>query len=463
MTEAAPSAALGRYAPQLAALSLAMLVPSLGTSIANVALPSLETAFGATFPQVQWIVLAYLLAVTALIVVAGRLGDVLGRRPVLLTGIGLFTVASALGMVAPNLPSLIVVRGLQGIGAAAMMALTVAVVGDTIPRERSGTAMGWLGTVSAIGTALGPLVGGLLISWLGWRSLFGVMTMVGVLAFCAGYLTLPVVERQRRSAGLDWFGTLLLATALAAYALVTTIGTATSLVVTIVLATLAAVAFGGFLVVQTRARAPLVQLAVLRDPAIRVSLLAMAIVSAIVMTTLVVGPFYLSGTLDLSDGATGLTMSVGPIVAALVGAPAGSLVDRAGATRVSLAGLAGVTLGAILMVALPHAFSVLGYALALATITAGYGLFQAATTTAAMSAVAPDQRGVMSALFGLSRNLGLITGASVMGAVFASASRIGLGPLPVGGETGLVVVFAIAAIASIATSLLVARWRTVSQ
>ena len=121
-----------------------MLLSSLGTSVANVALPTLEDDFGASFGQVQWVVLAYLLAVTTLVVSAGRLGDLVGRRRLLLAGLALFIVASALCAAAPSLPLLVAARGAQGPGAALMMALTLAFVAAAVPaaadRRRDGAA-----------------------------------------------------------------------------------------------------------------------------------------------------------------------------------------------------------------------------------------------------------------------------------------------------------------------------------
>src|SRR5215210_1215560 len=148
----------------LAGLSLSMLLSSLGTSIANVGLPAMAQAFTATFQAVQWIVLAYLLAITTLIVSVGRLGDLTGRRRLLLAGISVFTVASALCGLAPTLRLLIAARAAQGLGAAVMMALTMAFVGETVPKAQTGSAMGLLGTMSAVGTALGPSLGGGLIA-----------------------------------------------------------------------------------------------------------------------------------------------------------------------------------------------------------------------------------------------------------------------------------------------------------
>ena len=205
----------------LAGLALSMLLSSLGTSIANVGLPTLARAFDASFQEVQWIVLAYLLAITTTIVSVGRLGDITGRRRLLLTGILLFTASSVLCGAAPALWLLIAARAAQGLGAAIMMALTMAFVGETVPKDKTGSAMGLLGTMSAVGTALGPSLGGVLIAGLGWQAMFLVNVPLGLLTFFLAYRFLPddrpLPKDQPRSEGaaFDIFGTLLLAVTLA--------------------------------------------------------------------------------------------------------------------------------------------------------------------------------------------------------------------------------------------------------
>lgn len=143
------------------------------------------------------------------------------------------------------------------------------------------------------------------------------------------------------------------------------------------------------------------------------------LVTTVVMATLVVGPFYLSRALALDAARVGLVLSVGPIVAALTGVPAGRLVDKFGAHRMTIAGLVAMAAGASILPMLPMRLGVPGYVVPLVVITAGYALFQAANNTGVMADLRPDQRGVVSGLLNLSRNLGLITGASVMGTVFA--------------------------------------------
>ena len=406
----------------LAGLSLSMLMPSLDTSIANAGLPALAQAFGVSFQAVQWIVLAYLLAITALIVSVGRLGDIVGRRRLLLAGIALFTLASLVCGAAPTLWMLLAARAAQGLGAAIMMALTVAMVGETVPKARIGSAMGLLGTMSAIGTTLGPSLGGLLIAGLGWQMIFLINVPIGVLNLYLAWRYLSADRKATDRVGFDTTGTLLLAVTLAAYALAMTMGRGHFGVLNDALMVMAVIGAGLFVRVQATAVSPLVRWAMFRTPGLGAGLAMSTVVATVIMATLVVGPFYLSRALGLPAIVVGFVLSVGPLVAALTGWPAGRLVDRFGAGRMTVIGLGGMATGAVVLAVMPAAFGMAGYVAPIAVMTAGYALFQAANNTAMMTGIGPDQRGVMSGMLSLSRNLGLITGASFMGAVFAMAS-----------------------------------------
>jgi EmrB/QacA subfamily drug resistance transporter len=408
----------------LASLSLSMLLSSLGTSIANVGLPTLAQVFNASFQHVQWIVLAYLLAITTLIVSVGRLGDITGRRRLLLTGIGVFTLASALCGLAPTLWLLIGARALQGIGAAIMMALTMAFVGETVTKAKTGSAMGLLGTMSAIGTAMGPSLGGLLIGGFGWQAIFLITVPLGLLTLVLAYRYLPADRQKPKTdrAGFDPLGTLLLALTLAAYALAMTLGRGSFGPFNIALLLAAGGGACLFVFTEVRVTSPLIRLAIFRDPVLSGSLAMSLLVATVMMATLVVGPFYLAHGLGLDAVLVGLVLSVGPFVAALTGVPAGRIADRFGAPRMTLAGLIAMATGCLTLSVLPETFGIGGYVLPMVVITIGYALFQTANNTAVMADVQPDQRGVISGMLNLSRNLGLITGASALGAVFALAS-----------------------------------------
>ncbi|HEV7319016.1 MAG TPA: MFS transporter [Ensifer sp.] len=407
----------------LISLSLSMLLSSLGTSSANVALPALADAFGVSFQAVQWVVLAYLLAVTTLIVSVGRLGDIFGRRRLLLGGIVLFTAASVVAGLTPGFAWLIAARAVQGLGAAMMMALTMAFVGETVPKERTGSAMGLLGTMSAIGTALGPSLGGALVAGPGWRAIFLVNVPLGLVAFFLARRHLPADGKAggRGRARFDVPGTLLLALSLGAYALAMTAGHGRFGIANVGLLAAAAFGVGLFLLVETRVASPLIRLSMFRDLVLSAGLSTNALVSTVMMATLVVGPFYLSRGAGLDAAMVGLVMSIGPVISAFGGVVAGWIVDRLGAPSVVAVGLVAMVAGCFALALLPGIAGVVGYIVAIAMLTPGYQLFQAANNTAVMADVAADRRGVVSGLLNLSRNLGLVTGASVMGAVFAFA------------------------------------------
>ena len=363
--------------------------------------------------------------------------------------------ASALSGVAPTLGLLIAARAAQGAGAAVMMALAMALVGETAKRAKTGSAMGLLGTMSAIGTALGPSLGGILLAGPGWRAIFLVNVPLGLLAFMLARRHLPADRPPPASGrtGFDIIGTVLLALTLAAYALAMTVD----------IALLAAAGCGGALFVraQAKARSPLVRLEMVRDPMLRASLAMSALVATVMMATLVVGPFYLSRGLGLDAALVGLVLSAGPLVAALAGVPAGRAADRFGAGRMTLIGLTFMAAGCFILAMMPAALGIAGYLVSIVLVTAGYALFQTANNSAVMAGVRADRRGVVSGLLNLSRNLGLITGASAMGAVFAAASATAdVATAPAGAvATGMRITFALAALL-IAAAIAVAALRS---
>ena len=406
-------------------LALSMLLSSLGISIPNVALPALAQIFTVSFGEIQWVILAYLLASTITIVGVGRLGDILGHRRVFLAGIILFTMSSILCGIASTFWILIAGRVAQGIGAAILLTLTIALVRQTVPKEKTGQAMGLLGTMSALGTALGPSIGGLLLTRSEWRVIFLIMVPIGILNFFLAHRYLPVAhlsQIKKHTRQFDHLGTLLLALTLTTYALAVTVGEGHFDWLNIILLLIAILGGILFIFVEARIETPLIDLAIFHNPMLSVSLAMNMIVSTVMMTTLVIGPFYLSLALGLNEALVGIIMSVGPIISILTGIPAGHIVDRFGAPFVVTLGLIEMVTGTFMLTVLPEMLGVTGYILAIVILTPGYQLFQAANNTDIMMEVHLEQRGIISGILNLSRNLGLITGASIMGAIFAAAS-----------------------------------------
>lgn len=410
--------------PRLAiiALSGAVLLASMAVSITAIALPALSRAMDAPVAAVQWVVLIYLLSVTITIVLAGRCADLFGHRFILLTGLTIFTGSSLLCAIAPNLTTLIIARAIQGIGGAVLMALPVSILRGLVSGERTGSAMGLLASMSAIGTALGPALGGLLIAGFGWRSAFILLTVCGFILLALTIRAIPAsAQTQKTRHGLDLSGAFLLAVVLLLYALMasgqqSTTGLGVSITIPVAL-----LALVFFIIVEVKSPSPLVPLPVLRNPAISASLLTNWLISSVMMAMLVVGPLFLSFGLRLGEAQTGLVVAVGPVVAALAGVPAGRLTDWFGTKRILTAGLSAMSIALISMAYLPVQIGITGYIVSLIMLTPCFQLFLAGNNTAIMNAAPEDQRGIISGLMGLSRNLGFMTGASVMATIFITA------------------------------------------
>ncbi|MFG1201658.1 MFS transporter [Xanthobacter aminoxidans] len=412
----------------LTGLSLAILLSQLGTNIINVALPTLVKSLGVDFGAVQWVVVSYLLVVTALIVGVGRFGDQLGKKRLYLWGLAVFMAASVLCALSTNLPLLIAGRAGQGLGGAILMALSFAFVGEVFPKERTGFAMGVLSTMVSFGIALGPSLGSLALAAFGWQAVFWVNLPFGLLAFLLVSRYLPnAVDAPKHpvpAARFDWLGTILLALTLGAYALAMTLagkqGFDAPLVLQLELGALVGLAL--FLAVQVKARAPLLKLSMFGNALLSTSMVMSVLVYAVMMATLVLGPFFLSKALGLDTRMVGLVMTVGPLAAAIMGVPAGTLADRIGARLAMVIGLALFTIGAFVMSWVSRDGGVAIYIVAILFISVGLAFFQTPNNTAVMTDARPEQRGLVSGLLALARNLGLITGASLMGALFASVA-----------------------------------------
>ncbi|WP_245578858.1 MFS transporter [Cucumibacter marinus] len=432
-----------------------MITASLGMSIVTVALPALTERFDEPVSTVQWALLAYMLVMTVAIVGAGRLGDMLGRRHLLIAGVCVFTLGATLSALAPSIGVLIAARAIQGTGAAFLVALTMAVAREAIPEQRTGLAMGLLGASSAIGTALGPSAGGLLIAGFGWQAIFIVMIPLGVLTALLLHKGLPREQaaasaQSSRVLQYDWLGTLVLAATLAAFSLAMTNGgpQAFGLMAVALLAAFL------FLAIERRSPSSLIPVTALGDATLIRSFLMNFLVAIVMMATLVVGPFFLIDGLGLGAAAMGIVMSTGPIVSVLTGIPAGKLTDRFGANIMTVVGLAQMLLGALGLVVLPAHFGLPGYVVAATLMPPGYQAFLAANNARVMNHAAPSERGLISGLLNLSRNLGLLTGTALMTFVFVAArgpaatqdtvraafqTTFGLAALMVAAATGLAV------------------------
>ncbi len=397
----------------------------LDASIVTLTYGSLRTEFRAPLAAVEWVSLAYLLALVALLVPMGRLADAHGRKLLYLYGFVVFTAASAACGLAPALGALIGFRVLQAVGAAMMQANSVALVATSAPRDRMRTALGVQAAAQALGLALGPTVGGALVSTLGWRWVFGINVPIGVVALVAGRYLLPRTRSRNRVRGFDWPGLALLALATTAGLLA--VSAASGLAVpgwgAAVLLAVALAAGWGFVVRQERAAAPLLDLALLRLRAVAAGLVGALCGYLVLFGPLVLVPVVLTGA-GSSELAAGLVLTALPAGFAVAATAADRLLPRGMSDRgrcVVGAALCAAALGALLAVPLNEVW----LAPLLAVLGVGLGVFTPANNTLIMGAVPSSSSGTGGGLVNMARGLGTALGVALVTLALHLSARYG--------------------------------------
>lgn len=404
----------------LAAVSMAIFLAAIDASIVNIALPTLEQDLNTTFAWVQWVVLAYLLTITGLVMTFGRLGDMLGKKKLYLAGFVVFTTGSALCGMAPNIHFLIGFRALQGIGGSILQALGIAIITEAFPSHERGKALGIGGTMVSVGIALGPSLGGILISLFGWRSIFLVNVPIGIVGVFVAHRYIPVSQSKGRQR-FDILGAFLLTITLLAFSLGMTLSQENGFDDALVLLLLigCVVGLGVFLMVENRSPHPIIRLEMFRNRNFTLSLAAGVSVFVVVATNFIV-PFYLEFGRGYEVQQIGLMIGAFPIMLGVLSPLAGSLSDRFGTRPISLLGLCISIVACLGLSTLNDHTSVLGFVLRLTLLGGGIGVFQSPNNSAIMGSVPKDQLGVASSLLATSRNVGQSIGLPILGTVFAT-------------------------------------------
>jgi len=386
----------------------------LDASIVTLTYRPLRAEFHASLAGVQWVSLSYLLALTALLIPVGRLADIHGRKLTYLYGFMVFTATSAVCGVAPSLGVLISSRVVQAVGAAMLQANSVALVATSAPPHRMRAALGIQAGAQATGLALGPTVGGLLVSTLGWRWVFGINIPVGVLGVVAGIYLLPRTRRRAPTAALDRSGLLLLATATTSLLLGISVASGLSLPGWVALALLgiSAAAAVGFILHQRRAAAPLVQLALLRTRAVTVGLLGALCGYLVLFGPLVLIPVVLTDG-GFSELHAGLVLTALPAGFALAAVGAERLLPRSWTdrTRATLGAAVSIVVLAGLLTAPPTTDWLVTL---LALLGVALGTFTPANNTLVMGAIPAQSAATGGGLVNMTRSLGTALGVALV-------------------------------------------------
>jgi MFS transporter, DHA2 family, multidrug resistance protein len=412
----------------LAVLSLALLIIGLDNTILNVALPSLQEHFNASTSTLQWIVDSYLLVFAGLLLTMGTLGDRFGRKKALQLGLALFGGASLAVLFADTANQLIAIRAAMGVGGALIMPATLSVISNIFPREERGKAIGIWAGMASVGIGLGPLLGGLLLEYFDWTSVFLVNVPVAAIALAAGIWLVPD-SRDPKPGAFDVPGAVLSVAALVAlvYGVIEAPdeGWTSSLILGCFAA--AAVLAAAFIKWELHTKEPMLNLTFFRNP--RFSVAAAAI--SLAFFSLFGAIFALTQYLQDAHGYSALRAGAAMVPLAF-GLVAGSvtsikLVARFGTTRVVMVGLLG--LGGLLTTSLTWTADMAYWPLGLWFFAAALsmGWIMGPATDAVMGAVPEQKAGVASAMNDVTRQVGGSLGTAVIGSLISSlyASRLG--------------------------------------
>ncbi|TMG26091.1 MAG: MFS transporter [Chloroflexi bacterium] len=397
----------------MAGLMLSLFVAAMDSTVVGTALPTIARELG-EFQLYPWVFSGYLITATTTVPIWGRLADRYGRRLVLLTGITIFVTASMLCAASPGMAALIVFRTLQGVGAGCIQPVVFTLVGDIFPLPQRARLQGFFSSMWAVAAVIGPAIGAVFVSTIGWRWIFLINLPIGLVAG-----TLIFSHRERRpeavvDAGIDVRSAMLLTAGigLLLWGLGTGSQTAAPVWWAIGAGTAMLAAFG---LVEMRSRRPLLPLDLLRSPVIGPAVMVGAIAGTVMFGVTAYVPLYVQQVLGGSPYAAGVAVGAMSIGWPVTSTTAGFMLVRVGYQRLVLAGALALVAGSLMLALAPATLGAFWMTAGSLVIGCGMGLFTAPLLIVIQSSVAWNRRGAATALNQFSRTIGGAVGVSLMG------------------------------------------------
>ncbi|HXG64594.1 MAG TPA: MFS transporter [Blastocatellia bacterium] len=399
---------------------LGTVVDYTDSTMINIALPTMARSFQVDLSDIELIVTSYLLMITVLVIIFGRVADIYGRKRLYLTGFVIFTVASALCGAAPAIWLLVVFRCLQGIGGALLIANSMAILTESFPPTERGKALGILGSIIAGAIIVGPILGGFLSDHLGWRAVFYVNVPIGIAGFLLGMKVLASQVTQEHRERFDSGGALTFIASLSCFLiLINTLSDPAWSVTAVGVLLVATLAFGAlFFSIESRIEYPLLDLDLFRRRAFGTASGSAYLVLWSLSLVAFLLPFYLDRVLLLSPTTSGYILAPIAMFLVIFSPLGGHLADRFGPRPICMIGALTICFGLICLSTIGMETSALGVVLRLVPIGVGGGLFMPANNSAIMGAVPSNRFGVASGLIGAIRNFAAMSGVAVTSLVF---------------------------------------------
>jgi EmrB/QacA subfamily drug resistance transporter len=418
-----------RVAVVMSGLMLVLLLASLDQTIVSTALPTIVGDLGG-LAHLSWVVTAYLLAVTIVTPLYGKLGDLYGRKVVLQGALVLFLVGSALCGLSESMGELIAFRAIQGLGGGGLIVSAQAAIGDVVPPSTRGKYTGLFGAVFGVSSIAGPLLGGFFTTHISWRFIFYVNIPLGIAALFVLAMALPTASERRRHA-IDYLGTLLLAVGLSSLILMTTLGGNTYAWASpqiIGLGVLGVLALGAFVPVERRAAEPILPPSLFGNRVFVVCSAVGLVVGFALFGALTYLPLFQQVVRGLSPTASGLQLL--PVIGGLLitSILSGRLITRTGRYKVfPILGTALAALGLYLLSSLDEHTSSGAAALHMLVLGLGLGFVMQVLVLATQNSVSYEQLGVATSGATLFRSIGGSLGTALLGAIFTGRLSAELG------------------------------------
>lgn len=408
----------------LVAVGVGTFMSALDASVVNTMLPVMAGALRSAVATIEWVVTIYLLVVSALLLGVGRLGDLRGHKAIYVGGFVVFILGSALCGAAPTVAMLIAFRALQGFGAAMLFANSPAIITKTFPGSERGRALGLQGMMTYLGLTAGPSLGGWLAGTLGWRSIFYINVPVGALALVLSIHFIPSDRAHGTAARFDREGAALFTLGMVALLLALDQGHAWgwgSLPV-VALLVLAALLLVAFVWREATAASPMLDLSLFRSRVFSAATTSAVLNYISLYALLFVLPFYLMRGRGMGPERAGLILTAQPLVMAVVTPVSGALSDRIGTRLPAAVGMAVLAVGLWMLAQVGAAAGAPMWevVVALAVVGFGTGVFIAPNNSALMGAAPMHRQGIAAGILATARNVGMVLGVGIAGAVFTS-------------------------------------------
>ena len=407
---------------------MSTFMSALDSSIVNVALPNMAKALKVTSSNVQLVAISYLIVIAGTILIFGRLGDMLGKTKIFKFGIGLFTFGSLLCGITSSFPILILARIIQAIGAAGTMANNQGIITEVFPANERGKALGLLGTSVALGSLVGPGLGGIIVGTASWEYIFLINVPIGLVALFYAFKLLPKGHKTVRGK-MDGLGSILFMFTIVPLFVALSQGLSRGFTDPIILIgfIVASISFVAFIFVEMKRENPLIQLQMFKNKLFSLSIFCGFITFVAIFCSNITLPFYLQDVMTYTPQHAGLILMIYPLILTVVAPISGHLSDKIGSEILTFIGLVLISIGLALMSTLNENSTLLSMVIFIGTMSIGMGAFQSPNNSLVMSTVAKDKLGIAGSINALIRNLGMVCGIALATTLLYSkmSSKIG--------------------------------------